>query len=175
MASGKTHATVTLFMVTPLSTSCALILSLGDFQLASVVGLGSLTGLIVHPDLDLPTLDFSENKILKWTFGLGAIWVGIWYPYAKFFPHRHFLTHFPFISTFIRLYYLLFWLTLFYLGLEYLGLSLPKPNFTLEFLGLLAAYCGGLCLSDIGHWILDGCPTRWKGKKWYRKNDTKNR
>lgn len=38
---------------------------------------------------------------------LGVLWVMLWMPYAYLIPHRHWLSHAPFISGALRLVYLL--------------------------------------------------------------------
>jgi len=65
-----------------------------DPGIAFASGLGAATGILLTPDLDI-----RENKTQK------NIWDLYWYPYSKAIPHRHFLSHFPFIGTICRVIY----------------------------------------------------------------------
>jgi uncharacterized metal-binding protein len=148
MTTGKNHAKITL------TSTPFIALAVGAVTLdpiASVITvIGSLTGLYVHPDLDIQyvtsnprTLIHSHRKVLN-TFGdLGWLWVALWWPYAKLIPHRSMVSHYPIYSTIIRLLYL---------GVLSFGLwRLSGYYFWYFFIGL--------CVSDILHWLADGRPS----------------
>jgi len=110
---------------------------------------GYVIGNYVTPDNDQITVTRSEGDLLR-HFGLiGAIFVAYWFPYAYMARwvggHRSFLTHFPVISTLVRLVYLLIPLMI------YEREWFRNENFLLGLLGVWI----GLSLSDFLHWILD--------------------
>ena len=79
----------------------------------------------VNPDLDL---NYAARDPLHLYF----------YPYSRRFHHRSFWSHFPVVSTLIRLAYL---------GWPLLFLS-PDWN-------LVGHFFAGMALSDAFHWVLD--------------------
>ena len=69
---------------------------------------GYLLGAICDPDLDQIGLSGAEGRAMR-KFGiLGVMWVMYWFPYGYVMPHRSFISHFPFVSTLLRLGYLFF-------------------------------------------------------------------
>jgi len=69
---------------------------------------GYLSGRYVEPDLDINIMTESELRVTQdFGFFIGWLWGKYWYPYAKIIPHRHWLSHGAFISTILRLVYLL--------------------------------------------------------------------
>lgn len=68
----------------------------------------------VEPDLDLFGITSSEGRMIHDFKILGAFMVAYWVPYGYMFRahHRSFLTHFPLVSTSIRMLYMappIFW------------------------------------------------------------------
>ena len=139
MPSGKVHNTVTL-LATPLVCVSAYGIS-EDAVTVLCVGVGMLSGLVLTPDLDVDNGSRSNYHIRKW-FGNVAekIWRIYWYPYAKIIPHRSALSHFPVISTLIRVLYL-FWPILF------INPTLITKNVFIIIIGLV--------ISDTLHWFMD--------------------
>jgi uncharacterized metal-binding protein len=106
---------------------------------------GCLTGLLVTPDLDV---DYGTESAYLIKKNLGHMimlaWLSFWWPYSRIFPHRHWGSHVPVISTFIRMGYI----CLFTLG--YFGTVIwlvQQWGFWYWFLGL--------CLADFHHWFMD--------------------
>jgi uncharacterized metal-binding protein len=114
---------------------------------------------MLTPDLDQERISSSEYTLVKWTLGLGFLWMMVWYPYARLCKHRSPLSHWPLIGTAGRLLYIgLVVATAVALGWE-------APRLPLE--SVLWAI-GGLVLSDTMHWLLD-----WKfgdspRRRWWR-------
>lgn len=54
------------------------------------------SGLVFSPDLDTKSIPLERWGPLKW----------LWTPYERALPHRHWLSHGPFIGTIFRLLYL---------------------------------------------------------------------
>lgn len=143
MPSGKVHAQCTLLLTVPAAIAG---FKWGGEAAALASTAGCLLGLPLTPDLDQEGLSSSENWIIKWTLGLGFLWVMLWYPYARLFKHRSFFSHFPVVSTLIRLAYLAIFVA-FALGLGW------KPPLVRPEIALAAV--AGLMLSDAAHWFLD--------------------
>ena len=69
--------------------------------------------LAVHPDLDQAE-DIKGTKFAR-------AWRFYWYPYGRLFPHRHPLSHWPFLSTAVRKVYfspLIICIDLIYIGVH---------------------------------------------------------
>jgi uncharacterized metal-binding protein len=98
------------------------------------------------PDLDQEGLCTGESLIVKWTLGIGFLWCAIWYPYATMFSHRSFYTHFPIVSTLIRILYL-FVPTFIILHLLGYNIHIPWIYALFGFIGLV--------ISDTAHWAMD--------------------
>lgn len=117
---------------------------------------GSLAGIALSPDLDQEGLNKFENKLVKYTLGLGFLWVMVWYPYSRFIPHRGWLSHAPFVGTALRIVYLA---SVVGLGLVAAGIWRDHlPPLSAEVLPQIAWAIAGLAVSDIAHWVMDGYP-----------------
>lgn len=141
MASGLTHAKVTVVASMGLFPATLLVPGLG------ISALGCLAGVLISPDLDQDGATISERLLMRGGFWLiGAPWFLYWLPYAKLFPHRHWLTHFPVVGTLGRLLYLSpAWILMLVL------LGLPGRH-VWWLIGWLVV---GLMVSDFLHWLLD--------------------
>ena len=67
---------------------------------------GCLVGVLVGPDLDVDDGNISDTLIRKVSSPAQWLWRRIWNPYSKLIPHRHPISHFPVLSTAIRIGYL---------------------------------------------------------------------
>lgn len=120
---------------------------------------GGLTQLAVNPDLDLQSGSFSFNWIFKavyfftrwlgqpgwWIAEVARIgWSLYWWPYAKWFSHRSIWSHFPVLSTAIRMLYLFWWFGPIALITWACGAS-----------ELFLFYVATIMLGDALHWALD--------------------
>lgn len=115
-------------------------------HLLCLVG-GSLTGIIINPDLDLAeNFKLSPTKI-------------IWYPYGKLISHRSLVSHLPVISTILRVLYL---------GIPFIGWALLTSNLLILQEIVLTDYFKlfiiGLMVADFNHWLLDQLPKLYRTK-----------
>lgn len=69
---------------------------------------GLICQRILGPDLDVDGFTYNEYLAKKLNPVFGYIWTLTFLPYAKVLPHRSFFSHFPVISTLIRIAYLFF-------------------------------------------------------------------
>ncbi len=156
MPSGKVHAIATAIIASG-SLPAMLLLSQEPANLSIAFTAGCAAGLILSPDLDIRHTTESQYLVRK-TGGCvaGALWTGLWWPYAHLLipRHRHPLSHLPILGTAIRVVYLagvpliLWWL---------LHLAIPEiPLPTLPQISLPIWWSlGGLALVDALHTILD--------------------
>lgn len=153
MSSGADHAKASV------GAALALVPLLGPVfgpAAALSAAAGSLLGIALSPDLDQEGLNKFEHKLVKYTLGLGFLWVMVWYPYARFVPHRGWLSHAPIIGTLGRIIYLS---TILVLGLAAFGLWRGDLLLVQDALvPPLSWIVAGLMVSDTIHWIMDGCP-----------------
>ena len=150
MPGGKAHA---LASVAGAAVSSVFVLAASKNALFGLsTGLGCLSGVLLTPDLDQEGISAAEWRLVKATFGLGFVWLALWWPYAFVFRHRG-VSHWPIIGTLTRLAYLGgFWVII------WLILGRPDlPRAQIEYLGFGVA---GLMLSDLLHCLMD---TFWKG------------
>lgn len=154
MATGKRHAAATL-VLSPVTAGGTWWLTGGDLTATVIAGTGCLSGLFISPDLDMESVTISEYWLVRWTLGLGWLWVMLWYPYAVIAKHRGWFSHTPLIGTMGRVLYI---------ALIYLGITILLRYFfeimLFPFWGLLSwrqwlILVGGLTISDLGHWWLD--------------------
>lgn len=116
----------------------------------------SLCMYLVNPDTDVPTFTTSEWKLVKIFAPIGYAHALFWHYYAVAIPHRSFLSHFPLISTLIRLIY--------FLIVSYMLIEFLLPPLGIDYIiyyGVLSRYIIFVipfAINDILHWIRDGMP-----------------
>ena len=143
MPSGKVHS-IACLAVAGVSTSATFLLG-GNIEQSFAIGAGAVSGILISPDYDCDA-GFIGDRIIRKYFGLimeKAIDLML-YPYRKIFRHRGFWSHFPIISTLIRLLYLSIWIGPI---VYWLGVWKWHP--------WMAWWVGGLMLSDAVHGALD--------------------
>ena len=161
MPSGQVHRKATLALAPIAGLTAAYVAGMFGQQTGLPDGLraglacvlGVLMTLAVSPDLDLLESSFNskmrhKKKFLPW-------WI-LWYPYSISIPHRHPLSHFPLLGTFIRLIYLLsvvclgVAILLFFdvISVDFLLYIIP-PRWAILWL------VTGMAVSDIAHWFMD--------------------
>lgn len=117
-------------------------------------GLGNLLGYTlgrwIDPDWDLVTANNSESRMIKELPILGNILFGISSAYGSFFfrHHRGFLSHFPVISTLIRLAFIFL---IPFIILDEKGINLIGDGWIWFWIGIWV----GLSQADGIHWFLD--------------------
>jgi uncharacterized metal-binding protein len=91
MPDGKTHAIMTVATSFGMFSATNYLGTPIDVSLSFMCG--GLVGLILTPDLDQ-----SESR--------RSLWGLLWWPYGKAISHRDIWSHFPILSTIIRIIYL---------------------------------------------------------------------
>lgn len=107
-------------------------------------------GAIMDGDLDQIGLSSAEGRAMRAAGCIGVLWVMYWMPYAYIMPHRSFLSHFPYVSTAIRLAYLFAPI----LALAYYFGVLGYLDHPIVFAGLFGLW-SGLGQADMIHYTLD--------------------
>lgn len=149
MSSGTTHRSVTI-AAAPLVTIGAALLT-HDLALSLAAGVGCYAGVWIHPDWDI------NHCAPLWR-----------YPYARLCSHRG-MSHTPIIGTLTRLLYVASGPILALVGLWYL-VGMPRFWIDWRLVWLVLAWVGGLCVSDILHWVWDRKPARKKNKRYRVRN-----
>lgn len=126
--------------------------------------IGSMTGILISPDLDVDAKNISTAIIKKRTGWFGAkLWDMLWHNYRLSFKHGRFASHFPIFGTFVRLAYIYFVFVIpavfiwwFYIQLESnYNLNLIQELKWWFILLLRPAFFYGLASADFVHYGLD--------------------
>jgi len=154
MASGRTHNVGTLVLV-PIVTWIAWEFSHHDMLTTWLAGVGCFCGIFISPDLDMQQRTVSETTLLRWSLGIGYLWVFLWYPYAMLFRHRG-ISHTPIFGTVTRIVYLLGMALL----VQHLAHSFADAQWNIwpwihQHWQYIAIFSAGLAIADLGHWVLD--------------------
>ena len=139
MSSGKDHRSASLGLAVA-------ILLVPDFQWNHLYfSLGVLLGIWLSPDLDVDGGYIGLSLFGQFNL-LRIFWRFYWWLYAKLIPHRSPLSHFPLLSTAIRLVSL-FWIPLLIRLVYGYGFPQLSSSFWIIFLGVIA--------SDLLHAVMD--------------------
>lgn len=167
MSSGEAHIQGTIALSVALSA--VTLASTGDWRVGAFTLTGCLTGIFLTPDLDQPwVISKSEQAIIRYTLGLGYIWLAIWHLYATMIPHRSPLSHWPILGTAGRLA----WLYVVYLGVDFmwgvpsdglLARTLAWGRVQPSFYWYVALF--GLAMSDTLHFLMDLWPVQPLGRR----------
>jgi uncharacterized metal-binding protein len=123
------------------------------FRAGIACALGVTATLAVNPDLDLLESSF-KSKVRKKSLFLP--WWLLWMPYSVAIPHRHAYSHAPILGTFIRVMYLLFFISLTLAILVTANLISPETIFQSELpRWFILWFVTGMAVSDTVHWFLD--------------------
>lgn len=68
---------------------------------------GNVAGVFLTPDHDVDAGNITDTIIRRVSPKLQWAWRRFWTPYALAIPHRGTISHFPILSTFLRLVYIL--------------------------------------------------------------------
>lgn len=123
------------------------------FTLNKIIALSHLVGYFIHRwadnDWDIMGVNKSESRVVKELPILGYFIFAISSFYGAVFRHKHrsFLTHFPIVSTVIRLGFIFFWIP----PLYYFGVLDYQQWHSQVFWGVL----WGLSQADMEHWLAD--------------------
>ncbi len=110
---------------------------------------GILLGTLISPDLDIDSGNISDTMIRKVSRPAQIVWRVAWQPYGWIVPHRHPISHFPFLGTVLRIGYIfgiinviLLILNLFFDSVSFIWIW----NWSFFF---------GLAHADLVHWAVD--------------------
>lgn len=170
MPNGSTHAKIHKIGILPVALATAPVGLSSPVDYALILA-GYGMGAFIDPDLDQVGLTQAEGRALRHFGFLGAIWVGYWLPYGYLLKHRGKLSHFPFLSTFVRLVYISAPLWLFAFLLQKYT-SYPVMDWFIYYSRAYLPIWFGLGIADLFHWIADIWP---KKKKVIRKHLNKIR
>jgi uncharacterized metal-binding protein len=108
-------------------------------------------------------------------FIIGKSWYYFWQPYARLCTHRG-VSHWPIVSVWYRITYILLWLWTFELILKALGIHVPNFLLTLDYWGksfypwsksfgslTWIIFCLPIFITDIAHEVIDYMDSRRKG------------
>ena len=125
--------------------------------------LGGIFASYFGPDCDIPGVNYTEKAFddliytiipLKCMKYKGKkVMMLLTLPYARFIPHRHWLSHLPILSSLIRLIvfgWWLIWLLYLYFAIEYVIVCIAM-----------------VCLVDLLHICSDGGMIIWNGRRKY--------
>lgn len=154
MPMGMTHRTINTAASVPITAGTLLIGWTPPQALALFAGYSFAT-FFVNPDLDIESMGYNSWGWLRF----------IWWPYQKILGHRCWISHFPVISTLLRIVYLL-WFPIVLLLLLGTTAQAVARDFIFDWWPILGAYLVifvlGMILSDTLHAILDTVSTELK-------------
>ncbi len=155
MPMGHTHRAINTYVCVPLSIGAVAFAHWTPLQ-AGVFAVGyCFATFFMNPDLDLDSIGYQSWGPLRI----------IWWPYQKALSHRSFISHFPVISTLLRIIYLLWFpvLLIFLLGSSVQSLVRETIFDWWPIVGLhLLIFILGMIISDSIHAILDVSSTELK-------------
>jgi uncharacterized metal-binding protein len=159
MSSGRVHAKASLILAAGFSIGALISQDARLLRCAS----GALIGIFIAPDLDLTNGGIVAGNLIRQKVGWAGqrAWKLFWVSYSNSLKHGSWLSHFPLLSTFVRLAYIYFWsVVLFYA----LSLALLPLGYYYEIKYELIWWVGvflepmffyGLASSDTIHFFLD--------------------
>lgn len=177
MSSGKIHSAATIGVAVGLGVGYTTAYVLYPYHVPALVA-GALYGVLSNPDLDLDVKDSSSRRIGQVFFLLRWWWDVLWKPYRVGVKHRSWISHWPIVSTAIRLLYCISPLVISTAfsdqdetlrdSSRLVALSIPSqvaafPFYVIIGLSVLlpdpilwwVAFFIGLALADTLHWIFD--------------------
>lgn len=128
----------------------SLLLASYDWRLGAGNLIGYSLGRWVDPDWDLMGTNNAEGRMVNEVPIIGHFLYGISSSYGSMFRkyHRSFITHFPFVSTIIRLFFVGI---VPFLICDNLGINLIGGGWYIIWIGIWI----GLSQADLIHWFLD--------------------
>ena len=149
MPSGRIHSASS--MVVAISGATTMLLLNRGIEGIAGVGTGALIGILLSPDADVNGGSIADYYIRRYSgVAVEVAWDSIWTVYRKVCKHRGFISHFPVISTVLRIAYL---------SVFYFLITTPLKWITslvhIDWLTFLWWCFIGLVLADSAHYGLD--------------------
>ena len=158
MPSGKVHS-ITNIVVALSGASAMLFLQRGSEATLGIAA-GAVIGILVGCDNDVDGGNIADYIIRRYTGNIVEMaWDTTWLLYRKVCKHRGFMSHFPVISTCLRIAYLAVFYFLIVTPLQWVS-SLVQIDWPLF---LWWAFVG-LVLADTAHWGLDKLDEKLGGR-----------
>jgi len=136
------------------------------FGIGTIIGYGM--GRYIGPDWDIVGINTNEGKIINELKFFGYFLYGISSIYGAIFRkfHRSAITHFPILSTSIRLLFVFWWIGFLYY------FNIIQFDWWQFWFGLGILF--GLSESDLNHWL---CDKIWpeSGSKFIKQKDEKRK
>lgn len=152
MPGGKVHTAITLATVTGLIAPSFVFGNGGDIYMYIA---GAMAGVFLTPDHDVDGGNFTDTIIRKVSYVGQKVWRVFWTPYALLLPHRGKLSHFPVLSTFIRLGYILLAINLIVWLIGLVSKILGGDNTVSFVFWWNWSFFLGLVHVDTLHWVAD--------------------
>jgi uncharacterized metal-binding protein len=155
VASGKIH-TKTTFATAGVVLPLAAFYS-RDLVITLSMTFGVVCGALISPDLDVSDGFYGLHvlrKIPKYGPKLSKVWQIFWSPYSLCVPHRSIISHSLFLSTALRILYVL---CAFLILCALIGVTPPALG------RWFLPWFFGLCVSDLVHIIIDRIGTKIAG------------
>ncbi len=148
MPMGRTHRAINTYVCLPLTIGSVAFAHWSPIQ-AAVFGVGyCFATFFMNPDLDLDSVGYRSWGPLRI----------IWWPYQKALAHRSYFSHFPVISTLLRIIYL-FWFPVLLIWLLGSSVQMVAREAIFDWWPILGLYflmfILGMIVSDAIHTILD--------------------
>lgn len=149
MPNGRVHSASSL--VVAISGATTMLLLNRGAECIVGVSTGALIGILLSPDADVNGGSIADYYIRRYSgVAVEVAWDSIWAVYRKVCKHRGFISHFPVISTVLRIAYLAVFYFLIATPLKWLS-GFVRIDWALF---LWWAFVG-LVLADTSHWGLD--------------------
>src|SRR3990167_364830 len=149
MPSGRIHSVANI-VVAVSGSATMFLLQRGNEGIMGIAA-GAMAGCLISPDADVDSGAIADYYIRVYTGRIvETMWMMLWTVYRKAFKHRSFLSHFPLVSTIIRIAYLSVFYFLITTTLKWVAslVHIDWPTFWWwAFVGLV--------LADSVHWGLD--------------------
>ncbi|NWJ96882.1 MAG: metal-binding protein [Chloroflexi bacterium] len=155
MPMGRTHRLINTYLCVPLVVGATVAAHWSPLQALSC-GVGyCFATFFMNPDLDLDSVGYQSWGPLRI----------IWWPYQKILAHRSYFSHFPVISTVLRIVYLM-WFPVLMIALLGSSVQMVARETIFDWWPIIGAYLLmfilGMIVSDTLHAILDVVSTDFK-------------
>ena len=153
MPGGKVHTALNLAVASGVIAPYALVNWMDGNPYMYITG--NLVGILVGCDLDVDNGNISDTIIRKVSKDFQWVWRAFWTPYSLALPHRSKLSHFPVLSTLVRLGYIMVGLNL--IRFIWWGIAnMIGINDSVSFVFLWDwSFFVGLVHVDTVHWLAD--------------------
>lgn len=151
MPGGKVHSALTVATALGVLAPYAVVNLNGDPYMYIA---GNLAGILLTPDQDVDAGNITDTIIRRVSPMGQRLWRAFWTPYALAIPHRGKFSHFPVLSTLVRLGYILVAINLISAVIR-LVISIFGQVDTVFIFWWNWSFFFGLVHVDTVHWVAD--------------------